>query len=331
MKKRLIGILLCLCMVLMLCPVTAFAEGETLTPVTDISFYVDAPIIGEALIDGRWCGSRPYEVMEGSITWYRILKTEYTGGEEDLWEVVLYDGTPCTEDYYYMVVGYVWLLDRYSSSHTIPENVDAAVNGKSCDVSVAEDGKSCTLTYVFEGTVPRSIEGMDVKVYEPVIGKIPDQSPVVTGAPEGSIANRYFSCWYKLPADQEPSKYNENWEAMAEGEVFTDGYYYLVGLMASAESGFFFDDNTLFTWNGKEAGNSFVGASVYGSNINVIIVFDPLEPIEPPEPQYTVTVTAEPVRENPDTGDNSIFVLGGLLLLAVGAAAVTKAVCRKRK
>ena len=50
-------------------------------------------------------------------------------------------------------------------------------------------------------------------------------------------------------------------------------------------------------------------------------MFDPLEPIEPPEPQYTVTVTAEPVRENPNTGDNSHLTLW-FALLAVSAAGV---------
>ena len=49
LKKRILGILLCLCMVLMLCPVTAFAEGETLTPVTEISVGTQAPVIGEEL------------------------------------------------------------------------------------------------------------------------------------------------------------------------------------------------------------------------------------------------------------------------------------------
>ena len=243
----------------------------------------------------------------------------------------MYDGTPCTEDYYYMVIGYVWLLDRYSSSHTIPENVDAAVNGKSCDVSVAKDGKSCTLTYVFEAMVVEPVESVEIEADKPVIGQTPDQSPVVTGAPEGSIADRCFSYWLKLPADQEPSIYNENWEAMAEGEVFTEGYYYIAGLWVSAESGFFFDENTSFTGNGKEPYDLIGGIGNYSSSVYVMVLFDPLEPIDPPKPQYTVTVTAEQVRENPDTGDNSIVVLGGLLLLAVGAAAVTKAAGRKRK
>ena len=88
MKKRVLSILLCLCMVLMLCPVTAFAEGETLTPVTEINLYVDAPIIGEVVMDCRGSGSRPYDVTESDITWYRILKTEYTGGEEQPLDII---------------------------------------------------------------------------------------------------------------------------------------------------------------------------------------------------------------------------------------------------
>ena len=47
--------------------------------------------------------------------------------------------------------------------------------------------------------------------------------------------------------------------------------------------------------------------------------------------QTLPAVPVQPGRENPNTGDNSIVVLGGLLLLAVGATAVTKAAGKKRK
>ena len=44
MRKRFFSILLCLCMVLMLFPVTAFAEGETPEPITQIAIEVKEPL-----------------------------------------------------------------------------------------------------------------------------------------------------------------------------------------------------------------------------------------------------------------------------------------------
>lgn len=43
MKKRFFSLLLCLCMVLALCPVTAFAEGESREPITEISIEIQSP------------------------------------------------------------------------------------------------------------------------------------------------------------------------------------------------------------------------------------------------------------------------------------------------
>ena len=281
MKKRLIGILLCLCMVLMLCPVTALAEGETLTPVTEIDVEIDAPVVGKQLQYSWSHSATPTSVTGTKVFWSRILKTNYTGGESDVWEPVV-GNPPCSEDYYYMLVCTVKIYDRYKSSYTIPETIDATINGESCDVSVAEDGKSCTMTYMFEAMTIKPVESVSITVDEPVIGETPDQSFVVTGSPKGSVGEQPYSYWSKLPADQDPYDPTKFWSEVGEDEVFTEGYYYLAVAAIQPESGFDFDQNTSFTGNGKEVDPYFVDP--FDNSFYVGVLFGPLEP------QYTVTV-----------------------------------------
>ena len=279
MKKRILGILLCLCMVLMLCPVTAFAEGEALTPVTEISVGTQAPVIGEEL-SYSWSHSATDDAVDVDIDWYKMLKTEYTGAEDEVWDDIMSGGEIFTEDYYYMLVCTVKLYVNYRSTHTIPENVNATINGKSCDVSVMEGGKACTMSYMFEATYSEPVKSVNVEADKPVIGETPDQSLVVTASPKGSVVDPHNSYWVKLPANQDP--YGPGiWKEVEEDEVFTEGYYYLAVTGFFAESGFVFDQNTSFTGNGKEL-TIPVEWNSYMAYVGVL--FGPLEP------QYTVTV-----------------------------------------
>ena len=90
MKKRILSILLCLCMVLMLCPVTAFAEGEALEEITEIAVYdVKTPVIDEHPDYGSWLySSTPSGVVNVGLQWYQISKEAYTGAAGDSWQLI---------------------------------------------------------------------------------------------------------------------------------------------------------------------------------------------------------------------------------------------------
>ena len=146
MKKRILGILLCLCMALMIFPVTAFAEGETPEPITQIAIEVKTPIVGEHPEYGCGYSSTPTGVIYVNLDdWYRISKEAYTGEADDVWEGMFDTGNTCSEDYYYKVVFSVGI---YSDENCyIPDDVSATINGKNCDIQVADDGNSCLLSY----------------------------------------------------------------------------------------------------------------------------------------------------------------------------------------
>ena len=76
MKKRFISILLCLCMVFMLFPVTALAEGETPEQVTEIVIYdLTIPIVGEHPNYPSWMySSTPSRSINVGLQWYQTSK-----------------------------------------------------------------------------------------------------------------------------------------------------------------------------------------------------------------------------------------------------------------
>ena len=124
MKKRILSILLCLCMVLMLCPVTAFAEE-----ITEIAVTVDEPVIGANPDYTPEFTATP----EGSVTldeffWYKISEDDYTGTNEDAWDEISADDV-FEEGYYYSVELFFTPNENYS----LNEDMTAAVNGKPHD------------------------------------------------------------------------------------------------------------------------------------------------------------------------------------------------------
>ena len=101
MKKRFISILLCLCMVFMLFPVTALAEGETPEQVTEIVIYdLTIPIVGEHPNYPSWMySSTPSRSITVGLQWYQISKEEYPGAADDDWQLIN-SGYLYSSDYY---------------------------------------------------------------------------------------------------------------------------------------------------------------------------------------------------------------------------------------
>ena len=278
MKKRILGILLCLCMALMIFPVTAFAEGETPEPITQIAIEVKTPIVGEHPEYGCGYSSTPTGVIYVNLDdWYRISKEAYTGEADDVWEGMFDTGNTCSEDYYYKVVFSVGI---YSDENCyIPDDVSATINGKNCDIQVADDGNSCLLSYIFEAKVLQPVSNIAVTLDEPALGKTPDFSPEFTANPDGSVSlDECF--WYKISEDDYTGTNEDEWDEIYEDDVFEEGYYYSVDLYFIPNENYSLNEEISATVNGKPHDDTY--GSVYDEFFGVAYVSGVFDPLEPP-------------------------------------------------
>ena len=278
MKKRILGILLCLCMALMIFPVTAFAEGETPEPITQIAIEVKTPIVGEHPEYGCGYSSTPTGVIYVNLDdWSRIPKEAYTGEADDVWEGMFDTGNTCSEDYYYKVVFSVGI---YSDENCyIPDDVSATINGKNCDIQVADDGNSCLLSYIFEAKVLQRVSNIAVTLDEPALGKTPDFSPEFTANPDGSVSlDECF--WYKISEDDYTGTNEDEWDEIYEDDVFEEGYYYSVDLYFIPNENYSLNEEISATVNGKPHDDTY--GSVYDEFFGVAYVSGVFDPLEPP-------------------------------------------------
>ena len=278
MKKRILGILLCLCMALMIFPVTAFAEGETPEPITQIAIEVKTPIVGEHPEYGCGYSSTPTGVIYVNLDdWYRISKEAYTGEADDVWEGMFDTGNTCSEDYYYKVVFSVGI---YSDENCyIPDDVSATINGKNCDIQVADDGNSCLLSYIFEAKVLQPVSNIAVTLDEPALGNTPDFSPEFTANPDGSVS--LDDCfWYKISKDDYTGTNEDEWDEIYEDDVFEEGYYYSVDLYFIPNENYSLNEEISATVNGKPHDDTY--GSVYDEFFGVAYVSGVFDPLEPP-------------------------------------------------
>ena len=278
MKKRILGILLCLCMALMIFPVTAFAEGETPEPITQIAIEVKTPIVGEHPEYGCGYSSTPTGVIYVNLDdWYRISKEAYTGEADDVWEGMFDTGNTCSEDYYYKVVFSVGIY--IDENCYIPDDVSATINGKNCDIQVADDGNSCLLSYIFEAKVLQPVSNIAVTLDEPALGKTPDFSPEFTANPDGSVS--LDDCfWYKISKDDYTGTNEDEWDEIYEDDVFEEGYYYSVDLYFIPNENYSLNEEISATVNGKPHDDTY--GSVYDEFFGVAYVSGVFDPLEPP-------------------------------------------------
>ncbi len=291
MKKRILSILLCLCMVLMLCPVTAFAEGEALEEITEIAVYdVKTPVIDEHPDYGSWLySSTPSGVVNVGLQWYQISKEAYTGAAGDSWQLIN-SGYSCSKDYYYKAVFSVRVGNSVTETHTIPNTVKATINGETCDVQVAPDGKSCDLSRIFEAKELQPISNIAVTVDEPVIGAKPDYTPEFTATPEGSVTLDEFF-WYKISEDDYAGTNEDAWDEISADDVFEEGYYYSVELFFTPNENYSLNEDMTAAVNGEPHDDAYgpVYDGFFGKAY-VSGVFGPLVPQPTLKVPFTITV-----------------------------------------
>ena len=292
MKKRFISILLCLCMVFMLFPVTALAEGETPEQVTEIVIYdLTIPIVGEHPNYPSWMySSTPSRSINVGLQWYQISKEAYPGAADDDWQLIN-SGYLYSSDYYYKAVFSVRVSTNPEKNYIIPDNVNATINGKECDIQIAEDGKSCVMSYIFEAKAPQqvnTINNIAVTVDDPVIGAKPDFEPEFTATPAGSVTLDEC-CWYKISVDDYTGTDGDSWDEISANDVFEEGYYYAIDLFFTPNENYSLSKDMTATVKGKPHDDTY--GPVYGENYPgksyayVCGVFGPLVP------QDAVTLT----------------------------------------
>ena len=283
MKKRFISILLCLCMVFMLFPVTALAEGETPEQVTEIVIYdLTIPIVGEHPNYPSWMySSTPSRSINVGLQWYQISKEEYPGATDDDWQLIN-SGYLYSSDYYYKAVFSVRVSTNPEKNYIIPNNVNATINGKECDIQIAEDGKSCVMSYIFEAKAPQqvnTINNIAVTVDDPVIGAKPDFEPEFTATPAGSVT--LDECyWYKISVDDYTGTDVDLWDEISANDVFEEGYYYAVDLFFTPNENYSLSKDMTATVDGKPHDDTY--GSVYDEFFGVAYVSGVFDPLEPP-------------------------------------------------
>lgn len=130
MKKRIVSIVLAICMVLVLVPTAAFAEGEPEpVPVEKIKVTVDEPVIG---MKPDYTIDYTMETSEGIVqqdwtlqaTWCEISEDDVTYTDEDKWREMK-SGEVFREGYIY----YVGIAFANHENYPFTQETKATVNG----------------------------------------------------------------------------------------------------------------------------------------------------------------------------------------------------------
>ena len=267
MKKRISSIVLSICMVLTLCPVTAFAEGETRTPITAINASFTIPAVGDPTWGGPSYNSEPRpneetpSVVSLGFEWHKISIDSWTGGPTDVWErvSVIENGeyTVFSAGYYYKLVCPITIRFEYRDTYYIPQDVTAKINGEICDIQIDEGGQSGKMTSPkFEARVLQPVSNIAVTVDEPALGNIPDFKPEFTASSENSVT--LYNCyWLKISEENYPDPTYDRWEDVSDGEVFREGYYYAVLMTFHTTGNYSINGDTTATVNGNPHDNTF--------------------------------------------------------------------------
>ena len=149
MKKRFLSVLLCLIMALGLLPTAAFAGGTAPLTITSVAATITAPTFGMKPDTNPTLTSMPANgVMPGTVYWFKIAKTMYTGGSTGSWEAMAASETFDMEHYYKVNIS-----AAAKSGVTFQSGVSGTVNGEECTVTDLF-GQGKVLSYVFPEKQP---------------------------------------------------------------------------------------------------------------------------------------------------------------------------------
>ncbi|MBQ3417251.1 MAG: leucine-rich repeat protein [Ruminococcus sp.] len=167
-------------------------------------------------------------------------------------------------------------LDGYVFS----ESATGTINGTNARVRVDNQRKNLYVNLTF--TCPKVITAADCAVTDPVAGEKPNDTAVSgdSGKYSAEIIN-----WFKGSGDRAVQ--------MASRESFEAGNTYSVRVRYTAQDGYVFDENTVYTVNGQST--TYLGRGVYETSFTVI---NPNQP--KPLASVSCTVTKPIAGQKPD-------------------------------
>ena len=167
-------------------------------------------------------------------------------------------------------------LDGYVFS----ESSTGTINGTNARVRVANQRKTLYVNLTF--TCPKAITAADCAVTDPVAGEKPNYTAV-----SGDSSKYYAEIinWFKGSGDRA--------EQMASRESFEAGNTYSVRVRYTAQDGYVFDENTVYTVNGQST--TYLGRGIYETSFTVI---NPNQP--KPLASVSCTVTKPIAGQKPD-------------------------------
>ena len=290
------------------------AIGTEFAPIQEIksvTVTVDEPVYGAAPSTTPTIESDAADALTIKTgTWYKCPTAQYESGQK-IWRE-LGENETFTEGYYYW---YYVQLKPVSSSFVFADKVATSINGTSREQTMLDEWVGLNVTF----SPIKLVKNISATITAPKYGKTPDTEVTTVENPDGSV-NLISVYWYKIEKDLYAEGHAINYinrKEMAEGEKFTDGYYYMVDIIYEVAEGYQGTNTTTGTINNRTNTTVDYYAKSTDSDLPAgYILCTAFEPLKKPN--------------TPSTGDNSRSTLWAALALASIAALGTVAYRKKR-
>ena len=239
MRKRVLSLILLLCMLTAFCPIPAQAYG---TPINSVDLLIDDLVAGE--YPDYWPS------IAGSDTGYHVREST-SGYPEDF--ITWFDETEMLQmsSYNTFQANHVYkviITLEAEDGFLFHADTHATVNGHTAD-AWAIDGNICQVSYKFPKLfIP--ISSASVTITPPSVGAKPDYKPVL---PAGAH-------YYSDASWSDPTTVNDVWWTdetagcyLDTTEAFIAGHTYTVWMELTPESGYSFSIGSTAKVNGKTA------------------------------------------------------------------------------
>ena len=253
--KKLLALLLCLCMAAAFWPAAALAETSQPTLVTSIEVTMIKPAVGKSPNwdkDAVHFKTEPADsVWIRSLLWARIAEEDYNGTDADnWWEGFSTDFSVFEPVYYYAVfIGFV-----AEEGYAIAETVTAKVNCRSNKVNVSEDNSGAVPPIVFSPLSPVEesesvlVTHIEAIIPEPAVGEYPAQGisdSDFSAKPNGSVRFLFEGetiAWHRIAEADYTGTDEVHWEYwehyFSQHGVFEPDYYYRASIAFVEEEGY---------------------------------------------------------------------------------------------
>ena len=224
MKKKIFASMLAFIMVIALIPVMAFASPDELTK---FEATINVPHVGEMLDYAPQADIDPSDSAAiESVTWYKILSTDYNIGEDNDWIKVAENET-AAKGYLYRPVIRVSLGDDCDVAQEISVKLnDVSLETGKPDAGYTVDDNGLNVSGVYTPiSDTKYLTKFDAAINIPHVGETLDYAPQADIDPSGSAAIESVT-WYKILSTDYNIGEDNDWIKVAENETAAKGYLY---------------------------------------------------------------------------------------------------------